>query len=128
MLVADYTVEGDARGSTFVIEVCGYFLEPIFESLEEKPRWVVPVEYEDERCELVCECYHEMRLTHNKEYTQYRVSAEWFCDRCRTKGKPDHKVGNTLLCKKCFKDDPSEVVAEFMDRYENAEERAAAGA
>jgi hypothetical protein len=121
LLLADYSVAGDVRGFTFVIEVCDYFLDPFYGTITGTPRWIV-------QDDVVCECYQEMRLTHNKDFTRYRACADWFCDRCRAKGKPEHRVGdNTLLCKKCFKDDPSEngVVSEFKDRYANAEERAA---
>jgi len=116
MLLAEYTIDGDIRGFVFVIECCGFYLDPLLNTIEEKLRWVV-------HNDLIAECYHEMRLTHNKNYSRYRVSAEWFCDRCRTLGKPEHQVGVTLLCKRCFKEDPSEKTAEFMDRYSDEASR-----
>jgi len=109
LLLADYSINGDVRGFVFVIEVSGFYLDPLMGTIEETPKWTV-------HKDLICECYHEMRLTHNKNYTRYRVSSEWICDRCRALGKPEHKVGYTLLCKRCFKEDPSEVVGTFTDR------------
>jgi hypothetical protein len=111
LVMGTYARDGQECGWFFAVEVCGFYLDIFTNYISDTPRWELGT---GETGEIVAECIHEYRLTHNKDFTQWRVGKEWRCDRCKQAGAPSSfaQVNTTILCKSCYKVDPREMTAE----------------